>query len=459
MFPKIKTFIFLFAFVLMGSAVLVFLGYFGQRETVQADSGDNVLGWAWIGADCTDPTEVGCGALTNPIGWISFNDINPEITCAGVSYGVNIDYDAVNPDDSITGSAWVGVGENSDYTDCNATENTIGWLYFDYPGVDWPVGVLPSYDFSAKVVGNEIQGWVPIISKDHNGNQTIVTWVRFKGSNYSTKINSDGTVGTVAGTDHYAWANYGSEGGLGWIDFSPVNGGIQLPLLNQPPVAAISCDNSGCLPTTGCIGYSVNFDSDYNCIMTFQNSSSDPEGSGDIATSRWSMERKSDGVETQFLNCSPGNPFCLWTPQPLSVGIYTVTFTLTDSASHSRSATIDPFIVKQEAESDFMCSFDDISWENCENLEILLGHAVYLKDDPSLANHSSPSQDGSSIDSRVWQCNGVPFDSGNNPHPSITFNVSSIKLIITDNIGRMSSKAYNIVTEMALPEWREASPF
>ncbi|MDI6603348.1 MAG: hypothetical protein QME57_04585 [Patescibacteria group bacterium] len=229
--------IYLLLIIILGLSLIGWLSYLElsqeMKESVQAATTGNVSGWAWFGSDCID--EITCSATTSPIGWISFNSNNPEITCKNISYGVNVDYKT----GEISGSAFIGIGENNNITDCNNTENTVGWLYFDYTGIDWPENVTPPYDFPAKLVRDEIRGWAPIISKDSMGNQTIVTWVRFKGENYSVKINSDdGTVGTSPlnlNSDHYAWTGKGSEGGLGWIDFAAGRKPVKFPPFNQQP--------------------------------------------------------------------------------------------------------------------------------------------------------------------------------------------------------------------------------
>jgi len=185
--------------------------------TTQSCVASDIQGWAWIGADCTDPNETSCGATTSPIGWISFSSDNPEITCKNISYGVSINTST----GEISGAAWIGVGENDTYTDCNTTENTVGWLDFD--STSYPTSSCSGDCFPAKVVDvgdgvhYEIQGWAPIVSKDDQGNQTIVTWVRFKGDNYGVNVNYDD--GTITG---YAWSGVGKEGGLGWIRFHNV---------------------------------------------------------------------------------------------------------------------------------------------------------------------------------------------------------------------------------------------
>jgi hypothetical protein len=189
--------------------LLVYFSYLKEGKT-QANL-VSLEGWGWIGADCVDANESSCDLTTLPVGWISLNSNNPEITCKNITYGVNI-----NPSTGeISGSAWIGVGEDDITTDCNKTENTVGWLDFD--SNQTPTcgqnGYPSDYCFPAKLVGTEIQGWAPIISKDHQGNTTTVTWVRFKGNNYRVQVNSDNTV------TGYAWSGWGKDGGLGWIYF------------------------------------------------------------------------------------------------------------------------------------------------------------------------------------------------------------------------------------------------
>lgn len=220
MTKRILITLFLMAFVGLASVFL------DKSEKTSASINDNVSGWGWIGANWTST------GVTNPVGWISFNDANPEISaapnCTGVSYGVNVVGDQIN------GVAWIGVGENNVYTDCNIMEKTIGWIYFDSAS-GWPTA--GKYDNAAKLIDvagkKEIAGWAPIISSGG-----VLTWVRFKEDrgnkvNYKVVINADGTVGThqlppnedkcVSGsTDHYAWAGDPREGGLGWIDMCKV---------------------------------------------------------------------------------------------------------------------------------------------------------------------------------------------------------------------------------------------
>ena len=187
----------------------------------------NLRGWAWIGADCVFEEGGVCTIKTNPIGWVSLSSNNPEITCENIPYGVRINIST----GEISGAAWIGVGEDLDTTDCNTTENSVGWIYFDSPETP-PCGQngYPSdYCFPAKLVGNEIQGWAPIISKDHQGIPTTVTWVRFKGSNYRVNFYNNELEG-------FAWSGFHNTGGLGWIKFgaTPTPSVAKLSVRSEP---------------------------------------------------------------------------------------------------------------------------------------------------------------------------------------------------------------------------------
>ena len=214
--------------------LLVYFSYLKEGKT-QANS-VSLEGWAWIGADCVDPNESSCDLTTLPVGWISFSSNNPEITCKNITYGVNINTST----GEISGSAWIGVGEDDITTDCNKTENTVGWLDFD--SNQTPTcgqnGYPSDYCFPAKLdlVSNEIQGWAPIISKDFLGNTTTVTWVRFKGNNYGVTFDPNNR--KLSG---YAWSGWGKDGGLGWIYFLttlPVS--KALLIVQSSPITGIS---------------------------------------------------------------------------------------------------------------------------------------------------------------------------------------------------------------------------
>jgi hypothetical protein len=187
-----------------------------------------VTGWAWFGADCVD--EDNCTTTTSPIGWISFNHLNPGITCGTINYSVRVDYQAPDPNNTIQGAAWVGIGENDIYDDCNTDERSLGWIDFDDTTTP-PCGLggYPSnYCFPARIVNGEIQGWAPIKSRNAADSIMTIGWVRFKGANYFVKIRGDGSVSKEP-NEHYAWSGKGSERGFGWIDFANVQFPERIP--------------------------------------------------------------------------------------------------------------------------------------------------------------------------------------------------------------------------------------
>ncbi|MEF8847058.1 MAG: PKD domain-containing protein [Candidatus Paceibacterota bacterium] len=167
---------------------------------VLANSGD-VTGWAWMGADCTNSD---CSNTTKPLGWISFSSENEG---ASGDYGVFADYD-VSAANTLQGAAWIGSGDSNE---------NVGWLSFDDNGV--PSWEDDSSNFAqVDADTNEITGWAPIKSKDGSGSQSIVTWVKFKGSGsnyeYSSEIEPEGSMATGS-TNHYAWSGSPSGGELG----------------------------------------------------------------------------------------------------------------------------------------------------------------------------------------------------------------------------------------------------
>lgn len=191
----------------------------------------NVTGWGWFGAD------VASGGTTQPIGWVSFNSANHP-ACPGVSYKVISDYTAANPNDTIRGQAWIGVGSDADNADCDSTETTTGWLDFDDSsipsfGSTYEGGV---YNFPARIAniggGNyEIQGWAPLKAGNTFG------WIQFKGLNHSVRINPDGSL------IGYAWAGNSSDtdvSGLGWLDLSSVKFTISPTLYVLPTVWTVN---------------------------------------------------------------------------------------------------------------------------------------------------------------------------------------------------------------------------
>lgn len=472
MFSKIKIFFFFFTIILIGVAVLASLSYFGQKPAVQASPGDSAstTGWAWIGGDCTNETD--CGAATSPIGWISFNASNTEITCAGVPYRVSVDYGT----GEISGAAWIGVGENNVYTDCNTTENTIGWLYFDYTATDWPGGVLPSYDFPAQIVDDEIQGWAPIITRDQTGSTTTLTWVRFKGTNYSVRINADGTIGTST-TDHYAWAGLGADGGLGWIDFSPTTTArVKFPKLNRPPnkpkVPAAgypdgeTWDHCGGLPTVA-LRTSITFHWDY----------SDPDGDPQSAYEVWvttSTEPFDSGLKFNHKVNSASNAYSLnlsedddgdWLSKLAWNGNYKWKVRVWDSHNSTSSwSDVDTFTMPSHAYPSPSFKFEDRAYS--------VGEVVTFTDDSRCYRPDETwyrcGTDAYTTTAYSWDFgDGSPTRSDKSATTTHAYTAAgkyTVSLSVTDNLGTCTYDLFDktgkkVKVGISLPEWKEIAPF
>jgi hypothetical protein len=240
--------------ILFGVCLFILFAYFSFLKEGKTQTGGGseveVRGWAWIGANCSNvlnSTIEGedandCGADAKAIGWVSLNSENPEIfsLCSSKSgresYSVKINTST----GKISGKAWIGIGENFQYTFCN-TSNTVGYIDFDYSG---DRSSCPSATCSpARVDGTEISGWAPIISNDFRkeGNNWIwttntpIAWVKFKGvsGGKEYKVRVDLTNGKLEG---YAWSGIGKDGGLGWIKFfGTIPSGIITTTMPTPP--------------------------------------------------------------------------------------------------------------------------------------------------------------------------------------------------------------------------------
>lgn len=196
----------------------------------------NITGFAWIGADNCEPDGSDCSMpRTQPVGWVSFSS-NSTPNCNDYSYQVTVDYAASKREDMLEGAAWIGVGEDGDFT-CE-TESTVGWINFSYEG-------SPSWSVPAYIDQYQIRGVVPVMSdKDNDGNSEIATWVKFNGPNYSNRIKSNGEIGDpgVNNSNHYAWSNYATNEGLGWINLRPsISNPVQFP---TPPPTAYKLDTA-----------------------------------------------------------------------------------------------------------------------------------------------------------------------------------------------------------------------
>jgi len=193
-------------------SVILIIGliYFLDNFTLltQADSDDNVSGWAW----------------SENIGWISFNCNNPEISeCGSSNYGVNID----PVTGKLSGYAYY------DIDDPNTGVHETGWISFNRADTGTPP--MPPFngteDFIAKVdttnLGTDnvkIEGWaralsacdsIPCSSSGPCSNcGGWDGWIRFDhGKSGEVYIDKNG--------DFHGWA--WSDKVIGWISFNSRN--------------------------------------------------------------------------------------------------------------------------------------------------------------------------------------------------------------------------------------------
>lgn len=470
---------FILLFLIVGLVYFIF--DFFQIKTTKADiEPDEVTGWAWFGANCTDINELTRNDMlcdtgtTNPIGWISFNSRNPEITCGNISYGVKVDYTT----GEISGAAWIGIGEDSNYNDCTTTENTIGWLYFD-ADKDASVDDTPSCGnegypdgdcFPAKIINNEIQGWAPIISKNDTGSSTIITWVRFKGDKYSVRINSDGKISTNP-NEHYAWSGKGNEGGLGWIDFSSssFSPGVKFPPLsptNNPPsvnlehpdVSEIYC---GVNPGLGKIYFKWRYtDSDGDMPSQFKIKVKD------VSTNNVVLERIINNPSCN--DTDPGSGFSCDYIEEVSVGI-----------DLQYGKNYNWLVIGYDSEgagsgwvngSDFDTPLHSLPWPDFQvPPTIRVGNVITFTDTSKCytAGGSEYNCKENSNNRYEWDFNNdgtIECDSASNPacRGDATTTYSSVgsytvTLKITDNVG-FCLFSHSVSVKMQSPDWREVPP-
>lgn len=181
--------------------IIFFLGGgFLLVETAQADSGDNVSGWAW----------------SANIGWISFNNTTGGGT---TNYGVHIDPTTGN----FSGWAW--------------SEN-IGWISFNRGETGAPPNDDPCPDGSCIAYydsgNNEVSGWaracgIPLGgSAIQCGGDGWDGWIKLRNTNYNYGIWIDTSSGPPYEFRDYAWGSDPDdydEAVIGWDSFNCKEGG------------------------------------------------------------------------------------------------------------------------------------------------------------------------------------------------------------------------------------------
>jgi hypothetical protein len=237
---------------------------------------------------------------------------------------------------------------------------------------------------------------------------------------------------------------------------------FRFELANLPPNASFSCDSSQCPGGNGpnCIMYQPT--SDINpCIFTLRNDSTDPDGY--ISLTKWFIKKKTE-PDSSFREIGSCAGKCDHTIQKTDVpdpGVYTVILYVEDNRGASAAVEKD-LIVKREISAGFMCSTDNSNWKPCETIKIFPGRTIFVRDDPSLPEHSVPSE-GALINSRTWQKgNGTDFETfaqnKNNASTTLTFDKKIIRLIVTDTASRSDRQDHQVSVTYPLPFFKEIPP-
>lgn len=408
--------------------ILGFCVFLLSFQTAKAGREHNVSGWAW----------------SENIGWISFNNTSDG---SSINYGVHIDPST----GKFSGYAWSA---------------NIGWISFNRAETGAPPSNDPCPDGSciAKVekltdIGKsnvKVLGWARVLSvKDNPNAGGWDGWIRFDhGREGEVYIDKDGNFHGWAWTDMV----------VGWISFNssdPGAGGsaykVVLDLVSFPPTASFQCDASLC-PGGSCNGtwimyHAVAKPASCACIFRIKNTSTDP--GNDIVKSEWYLNNQLK------LSC---NGICDYTPQrDVLPGNYTLKLKVIDSVGNFSEITR-PLTVKREVRADFMCSTDGVNWKECSKISLTQGEIIYVKDDPSVPNHSIPSEGATKIVKRVWQKgdgnNFVTFAQNTNfATTTLTTQQKVLRLNVTDDNNRCDQQDYSLSVAYPLPRWKEIPPF
>jgi hypothetical protein len=197
------------------------------------------------------------------------------------------------------------------------------------------------------------------------------------------------------------------------------------------------------------------------CIFKLINNSSDPDGS--ISQSKWYIKKKTepDSAYREIDSCAGKCNHTIQITDVPDPAIYTVKLTVQDNQGASASATRD-LTVKREIVAGFMCSLDNLNWRTCETLQVPPGKILYLRDDPSLPEHSIPSE-GATLNSWTWQRgDGTNFETffqnSNNATTTLTSDKRFIRLIVKDTANRSDLKDHQVSVTLPLPFWQEIPP-
>jgi hypothetical protein len=202
--------------------------------------------------------------------------------------------------------------------------------------------------------------------------------------------------------------------------------------------------------------------SDINpCIFILKNNSTDPDGT--ISLTKWYIKKKTepDSSYTEIGSCSGKCDYTIQKTDVPDPAIYTVKLYVEDNKGASATITKD-LTVKREISAGFMCSLDNSNWKACESITIFPGQTIFVRDDSSLAEHSTSSE-GANINSRTWQRgDGTNFETFSqnttNASTTLTTDKKTIRLIVSDNASRSDYQDHQLSVTYPLPFWKEIPP-
>jgi len=192
--------------------ILGLLLIFTSKSTLAAE-GDALSGWAW----------------SENIGWISFNNLNPEAG-GDIDYGVNVEADG-----NVAGYAW---------------SEHIGWIDFS-PSSPYPAS--PNYSATYDFDTNELDGWARVVSMASEDKG----WIKLRGSNYGVWIDASGDFQDWAWSEDLGWISFNGNNEPGGADYKVTAGINDFTLAENPSLTTCSTIGLSWNAPLGAEGYSI----------------------------------------------------------------------------------------------------------------------------------------------------------------------------------------------------------
>jgi len=315
------------------------------------------------------------------------------------------------------------------------SSNDFGVTWADDPG-----------DFKFEIHGSALDKWISL-----NG-------VTTGGDPYEVSLDN-----TLFPNEFEGWAwgggNVADDSIIGWISFNGDNepGGADYSVKtnlfatppNTDPVADFSCALLDDTPIPACEAF---FGEGIKLIneSTDPDSANPPDNNDDIVQSEWFVK---EGANPYNLIAAPCPGVC--NSFYGAIGNYTVKLKVTDS-NGAFDEIEKPIKIKQDISANFVCSTDNVVWQECNAIMPLVGSKVYLKD-------NSSASEGAVINSRTWEEIGVGiFDVDNDSDAEfiLTISPTDIKLTADDTANRGPVSIIKTINgAIPLPTWREIAPF